>query len=237
MLPSPSDRPGLGGTEGEIRLLSLINAVQKGSQWERTAIFVTWDDGGGQFDSAVPPVGNGLRVPLLLISPYAKQGYTSHVEHDHLSLLDLVEARFDLASLGPRPSAAPAFDDAFAVETGPRPPIITTRGGLAPTPVGTTAQNLQTVAPLRDRPHRRRDRRSSGVASRTTAGDLMDLSRRTFIGLTLTGAAGVLVPGCSPSEREGGAPGSAVRPSTLGAPTRPRGDSEPRRILRAARCR
>jgi phospholipase C len=146
VLPSPSDRPGLGGAEGEIRLLSLINAVQKGSQWERTAIFVTWDDGGGQFDSAVPPVGNGLRVPLLLISPYAKQGYTSHVEHDHLSLLDLVEARFDLASLGPRPSAAPAFDDAFAVETGPRPPIITTRGGLAPTPVGTTAQNLQTVA-------------------------------------------------------------------------------------------
>ena len=47
----------------------------------------------------------------------------------------------------------------------------------------------------------------------------MDLSRRTFIGLTLTGAAGVLVPGCSPSEREGGAPGSAIGPSTLGAPT------------------
>ena len=146
VLPSPSDRPGLGGAEGEIRLLSLINAVQKSSQWERTAIFVTWDDGGGQFDSAVPPVGNGLRVPLLLISPYAKQGYISHVEHDHLSLLDLVEARFDLASLGSRPDAAPAFDDAFAVEAGPRQPIVTTRGGLAPTPVGTTAQNVQTVA-------------------------------------------------------------------------------------------
>ena len=122
MLPSPSDRPGLGGAEGEIRLLSLINAVQKGTQWERTAIFVTWDDGGGQFDSAVPPVGNGLRVPLLLISPYAKQGYTSHVEHDHLSLLDLMEARFDLASLGPRPNAAPAFDDAFAGRGRPAAP-------------------------------------------------------------------------------------------------------------------
>ncbi len=146
VLPAPSDRPGLGGADGEIRLLSLVNAVQKSSQWDRTAIFVTWDDGGGQFDSAAPPVGNGLRVPLLLISPYAKQSYISHVEHDHLSLLDLVEARFDLPSLGSRPSVAPAFDDAFAVEAGPRRPIVTTNGGLPPTPVGTTAQNLQTVA-------------------------------------------------------------------------------------------
>ena len=96
--------------------------------------------------TAPSPVGNGLRVPLLLISPYAKQGYISHVEHDHLSLLDLVEARFDLPALRSRPNVAPAFDDAFAVETGPRRPIVTTNGGLPPTPVGTTAQNLQTVA-------------------------------------------------------------------------------------------
>ncbi len=47
----------------------------------------------------------------------------------------------------------------------------------------------------------------------------MALSRRRFLGLTLTGAAGVLVPACSPSEREGGAPGSAVRPSALGTPS------------------
>jgi len=145
VLPSPTDSPSQGGTEGETRLLSLVNAVEKSSQWDDTAVFVTWDDGGGQFDSAVPPVGSGLRVPLLLISPYAKHGYISHVEHDHLSLLDLIESRFELRSLRSQPGTSPSFDDAFDVSAGPRAPVVGTGAGLPPTPVGTSRQNLQTV--------------------------------------------------------------------------------------------
>ena len=118
ILPSPSDSPAQGGSEGESRLLSLVNAVEKSSQWGSTAIFVTWDDGGGQFDSAVPPVASGLRVPLLVISPYAKHGYISHVEHNHLSLLDLIESRFALRSLRSQPGTSPSFEDAFDVAAG-----------------------------------------------------------------------------------------------------------------------
>ena len=145
VLPSPSDSPAQGRTDGEPRLLSLVNAIAKSSQWERTAIFIIWDDGGRQFDSAVPPVGDGLRVPLLVISPYAKQGYISHVEHDHLSLLDLIETRFGLAPLGTHPDTSPAFDDAFDVSRGPRAPLVGTGEGLPPTPVGTPNQNFHTV--------------------------------------------------------------------------------------------
>ena len=145
ILPSPSDSPAQGGSEGESRLLSLVNAVEKSRQWGSTAIFVTWDDGGGQFDSAVPPVASGLRVPLLVISPYAKHGYISHVEHNHLSLLDLIESRFALRSLRTQPGTSPSFEDAFDVAAGARAPLVGVGAGLPPTPVGTSRQNLQTV--------------------------------------------------------------------------------------------
>ena len=62
-------------------LASLVNAAMQSNYWRRIAIFVTWDDWGGFYDHVVPPVidvyGLGPRVPLLVISPYAKPGYIS----------------------------------------------------------------------------------------------------------------------------------------------------------------
>jgi phospholipase C len=61
---------------------SLINAVMKSPDWDSTAIFLAWDDWGGFYDQVVPPKvdqnGYGLRVPAMVISPYAKQGYLDH---------------------------------------------------------------------------------------------------------------------------------------------------------------
>jgi phospholipase C len=61
---------------------TLINAVMRGPDWGSTAIFVTWDDWGGFYDHVRPPSvdrnGYGLRVPGLVISPYARQGYIDH---------------------------------------------------------------------------------------------------------------------------------------------------------------
>jgi phospholipase C len=58
---------------------SLINAVMKGPEWGSTAIFLAWDDWGGFYDHVPPPKvdenGYGLRVPALVISPYARRGY------------------------------------------------------------------------------------------------------------------------------------------------------------------
>ena len=60
-------------------MTGLINAAMKGPDWKSTAIFLNWDDWGGFYDHVVPPKvdsnGYGLRVPSLVISPYAKRGY------------------------------------------------------------------------------------------------------------------------------------------------------------------
>jgi phospholipase C len=68
--------------DGQAFVTSLINAIMQGPDWDSTAIFLTWDDWGGFYDHVVPPKvdenGYGLRVPGLVISPYAKQGYIDH---------------------------------------------------------------------------------------------------------------------------------------------------------------
>jgi phospholipase C len=73
--------PALVST-GQAFVTRLINAVRRGPEWKSSAIFVTWDDWGGFYDNVVPPkVGNqgyGIRVPGLLISPYAKRGFIDH---------------------------------------------------------------------------------------------------------------------------------------------------------------
>jgi phospholipase C len=73
--------PGLVSS-GEKYVTTLINAAMSGPDWKSTAIFLAWDDWGGFYDHVVPPTvdqnGYGLRVPGLVISPYAKRGYVDH---------------------------------------------------------------------------------------------------------------------------------------------------------------
>ncbi|HTP19819.1 MAG TPA: alkaline phosphatase family protein [Solirubrobacteraceae bacterium] len=73
--------PGLISA-GETYVTGLINAIMRSPEWSSTAIFLTWDDWGGFYDNVVPPkvdaLGYGLRVPAMVISPYAKQGYIDH---------------------------------------------------------------------------------------------------------------------------------------------------------------
>jgi phospholipase C len=73
--------PGLI-TAGQTYVTGLINAIMRSPDWSSTAIFLAWDDWGGFYDHVDPPkvdaLGYGLRVPGLVISPYAKQGYIDH---------------------------------------------------------------------------------------------------------------------------------------------------------------
>ncbi len=68
--------------QGQAYVTAIINAAMKSPDWDSTAIFLQWDDWGGFYDHVVPPTvdvnGYGLRVPALVISPYAKQGYIDH---------------------------------------------------------------------------------------------------------------------------------------------------------------
>jgi phospholipase C len=84
-----------------------VNEVQNNqSLWSSTAIFVTFDEGGGYYDSGyIQPVsffGDGTRVPMIVISPYAKPGYISHTYTDHVSILKFIEHNWGLSPLSPR---------------------------------------------------------------------------------------------------------------------------------------
>ena len=77
-----SDHPGALISDGQSYVTHLVNAVMSSPEWSSTAIFLAWDDWGGFYDHVVPPkvdsAGYGLRVPALVISPYARQGYIDH---------------------------------------------------------------------------------------------------------------------------------------------------------------
>ena len=76
----------------------MINAVMQGPDWGSSAIFLTWDDWGGFYDHVKPPVvdvnGFGLRVPGLVISPYAKDGFIDHQTLSFDAYLKFIEDRF-----------------------------------------------------------------------------------------------------------------------------------------------
>jgi phospholipase C len=82
---------------------AVVNAIGESKYWNSTAIFVTWDDWGGWYDHVSPMIYNsyelGFRVPLVVISPYAKNHYVSHVQHEFGSILKFTEKIFGLPSL------------------------------------------------------------------------------------------------------------------------------------------
>jgi phospholipase C len=77
-----SEHPTKLVSAGQTYVSGLIDAIMQGPDWKSTAIFLTWDDWGGFYDQVVPPkvdqLGYGLRVPAIVISPYAKRGYIDH---------------------------------------------------------------------------------------------------------------------------------------------------------------
>ena len=92
----PGSKKDIG--RGMAHVTRLINAVGRSDLWESSAIFVTWDDWGGFYDHAVPPIvdrnGWGIRVPAFLVSPYARQGFIDHQPLSFDAYLKLIEDRF-----------------------------------------------------------------------------------------------------------------------------------------------
>jgi len=126
-----SDHAGaLDQIDGPSWVASVVNAIGNSSYWADTAIIVTWDDWGGWYDHVAPKVINdgkrwgsgyvyGFRVPLIVISPYAKAGYISHVNHDFGSILNLIEETFGLSSLGYADAYADDLNDCFNFNQSP----------------------------------------------------------------------------------------------------------------------
>jgi phospholipase C len=98
-----SDHAFATNGSGPSWVAAVVNAVGESRYWNSTAIFVTWDDWGGWYDHVPPPIYNSyelsFRVPLIVISPYAKQHYVSHVQHEFGSILKFAEKIFGLPSM------------------------------------------------------------------------------------------------------------------------------------------
>jgi phospholipase C len=119
-----SDHPGLGA-DGPQWVSSVVNAIGQSPYWSNTAIFILWDDWGGWYDNVRPPqldvMGLGYRVPLIVVSPYARSGYVSHVQHEFGSILKFTEEDFGLSNLGPEDSRADDLSDCFNFSQNPLP--------------------------------------------------------------------------------------------------------------------
>jgi phospholipase C len=127
-----NEHPPKNVQEGEEFVEAIVSAVLHSPAWERTALFFTYDEHGGFYDHVPPPSACppdktapirrsddvnegfdrlGVRVPLIVISPFAKRHYVSHTVYDHTSILRFVQARFDLPALSGRDAhAVPPLD-------------------------------------------------------------------------------------------------------------------------------
>lgn len=119
-----SDHAAVNDGSGPSWVAAIVNAVGKSRYWMNTVIFITWDDWGGWYDHVPPPIYNsyeyGFRVPLIVVSPYAKIGYVSHQTHDFGSILKFIEELFELPSLGFADSRADDLLDCFDFTQAPR---------------------------------------------------------------------------------------------------------------------
>jgi phospholipase C len=138
-----SEHPPNLVTNGQTYVTRLINTIMRSPDWKSTAIFLSWDDWGGFYDHVVPPHvdmnGYGLRVPGLVISPYARQGYIDHQILSHDAYLKFIEDDFlGGQALNPhtdgRPDPRPDVRETepilgnlmrdFNFRQRPRPPVI-----------------------------------------------------------------------------------------------------------------
>jgi len=132
-----SEHPPYDVREGVAYVTGLVNAIMQGPDWYSTAIFISWDDFGGFYDHVPPPkvdkYGFGIRVPGLVVSPYAKQGYIDHNTYSFDSWLRIVEERFGLRPMTHRDRNALDMIDSFDFSQRPRPPAV-----LSPTLEGSS---------------------------------------------------------------------------------------------------
>lgn len=139
-----SERPPEKPARGEAFVRSLLNALMQSGAWARSAVILTYDDSGGWYDHVPPPTitpnGSassglaqaqadqqlGLRVPTLLISPFAKASYVDHEQTDTTSILRFIEQNWNLAPLTARDATAANLTGALNLNQAPHPAAVVT---------------------------------------------------------------------------------------------------------------
>jgi phospholipase C len=112
--------------QGDNWIGQAVQAVMNGSDWSSTAIFITYDDCGCFYDHVTPPAGMGIRAPMVIVSPYARPGYTDSTTASYASMLAFTEHLFGLQPLTSADANAYAYANAFdATQTTAKPQLAT----------------------------------------------------------------------------------------------------------------
>jgi phospholipase C len=113
-----------GKDTGPSWVAQVVNALGQSAYWKSTVIVVTWDDWGGWYDHVAPPQldynGLGFRIPMIVVSPYARAGLVSHTQYEFGSILKFVEDTFDLGRLGTTDVRANSIVDGLDFSQKPR---------------------------------------------------------------------------------------------------------------------
>jgi phospholipase C len=115
-----SQHNGTSMAAGDNWVAQAVSAVENGPDWSSTAIFITYDDNGGFYDHVPPPfAGAGIRVPMVIVSPYTRPGYTDFTAATFASMLAFTEHTFGLTPLGAFDSVAYDYSNAFNYSQAP----------------------------------------------------------------------------------------------------------------------
>ncbi len=123
-----SEHPMQPPVQGMWYVTKLVNALMESPYWKDSVIFLTWDDYGGFYDHVPPPevdvYGYGPRVPMIVISPFAKRGHISHYTYDFTSVLKFIEERWGMPHLTARDHRANDMRDCFDFDQTSYPPVV-----------------------------------------------------------------------------------------------------------------
>jgi phospholipase C len=113
-----NEHPGYTNlVQGQQHVAGIVRAIRNSSAWRDTAIVITYDENGGRWDHVAAPKGDrwgpGVRVPTIIISPYARRAFVDHTQYETVSILKFIESRWGLAPLGSRDAAAADLTNAF----------------------------------------------------------------------------------------------------------------------------
>jgi phospholipase C len=150
--PLYSEHPPANVTLGEEWTVAVLNEIFGSPIGTSSAVFLFWDEAGGFWDPATPPVvppqGDGFRVPLLVFSPWTPTGVIDHQVMDPATLLQFADDNWGLPPVSPRVGIAPSLSSVFDFGAAARPPILlSTPVDLGPSPTARTFHSSATPPP------------------------------------------------------------------------------------------
>lgn len=191
------EHPSSNPTVGEEWVVSLVNDVMSSTYWSDTAIFITWDEGGGFYDHVIPPtelsvdhnfssplLGLGQRIPLLVISPYSREAYVSNTLMSHLSLTHFIDYNWNLPALNANVGSANLPLGFFNFSGQPRAPLILGQAG----PDSMTTYPIPLQIPLTQPSSTQTSQSTTGAGSSPTPASALYAAVVIAVAVVLAGA-------------------------------------------------